>query len=160
MPFIASKFPSYASFGEASIHDVFPSKILEEALEYEATSFGHAIFINDGQGRFEHQPLPRMSQVSSVNDILIDDFTKDGIPDILLAGNLLGSEVETPVNDASFGTLLMGLGNGKFEYLPSKKTGLYISGETKHLKKITLGNAKNPYILVIRNNKKPILLSY
>lgn len=160
MPFITSKFPTYNSFGQASISDIIAPEILEVALQYEANSFGHAIFINNGQGSFEHKLLPRMAQISSVNDILVDDFTKDGILDILLAGNLLESEVETPSNDASLGVLLKGLGNGEFESMPSTKSGLYLLGETKHLKKIRVGNNKQPYVLVVRNEEIPMLLSY
>jgi len=36
--------------------------------------------------------LPNLAQVSSINQILIEDFDKDSNLDIVVAGNLYGSE--------------------------------------------------------------------
>ena len=54
-------------------------------------------------------PLPNEAQLSSINDILIDDYDQDGHADLLVAGNLYTSEIETPRNDAGMGLLLRGM---------------------------------------------------
>ena len=46
--------------------------------------------------------------------------------DLLVAGNMYGSEVETPRNDASIGLVLIGDGQGGFQALSAGQTGLKI----------------------------------
>ena len=56
--------------------------------------------------------LPFEAQASSLNSLQVIDFNKDGNLDIVAGGNLFSSEVETPRNDACFGWLFEGDGNG------------------------------------------------
>jgi hypothetical protein len=94
-----------------------------------------------------------MAQLSSINSILTDDFDKDGHPDMLLAGNLYGSEVETPRNDASYGMYLRGGQLGEFKAVSPVISGIRIEGEVKHLKQlISVNGAK--IIIVAKNNGK------
>ena len=69
------------------------------------------MYLENKGGKFKVHQLPVEAQISSVNEILVNDYDKDGYLDILLAGNLLVSEVETPRNDAGYGLFLKG--NGK-----------------------------------------------
>ena len=77
-------------------------------------------------------PLDQLAQLSSINDILNCDVDKDGLLDIIVAGNLYGSEVETPRNDAGYGMFLKGSGTGFKAWAPSQ-SGLLIDGEVKHI---------------------------
>jgi len=82
---------------------------------------------------FNTKNLPRLAQVSSINDLFVKDFDSDGHLDLLVAGNLYDSEVETPRNDASIGLLLRGDGKGDFEAVPSSESGVQIIGEVRCL---------------------------
>ena len=70
--------------------------------------------------------------------------------DVLLAGNLFVSEIETPRNDASFGLLLLGDGLNGFKPLSHKKSGFFARGDVKKLKTIKTKNQK--LVLVSKNN--------
>lgn len=141
MPFIKEKFPTYDSFGKATMAEVFGEEKLSNAINYKATNFATCYFENSN-GKFEKKALPIAAQLSSVNDILVDDYDDDGNIDIVFAGNNYASEVETPRNDAFYGLLLTGDGRGNFKPIASEKSGLLIQGDVRHLKKINLAQNK------------------
>lgn len=150
MPFIKKKFPTYEAFGKASLEDVYGKEKLNNAIKYSAQTFATTYFENLGNGTFVGLPLGNMAQITSVNDMAIEDFDNDGNLDIVLAGNLYGSEVETPRNDAGSGLFMKGDGVGGFTSIPMYKSGLYIPGETRQIKKIRIDNEKA--LLFARNN--------
>ncbi|MGW9687152.1 VCBS repeat-containing protein [Flagellimonas sp. 2504JD1-5] len=151
MPFIKEKFPSYHSFGSAKLVEVYGKEKLEQSLHLQSKTFASVYLENLGQGNFKTHPLPNEAQFSSINDIQIDDFDNDGFQDILVAGNLYQSEVETPRNDASLGLLLKGNGSSSFEPLPYSKSGVFLNADVKKMRSITLTNKKKG-VLVASNN--------
>uniref|UniRef100_UPI004056EF41 hypothetical protein n=1 Tax=Zobellia laminariae TaxID=248906 RepID=UPI004056EF41 len=74
----------------------------------------------------------------------------DGNLDILVAGNLYASEVETPRNDAGHGLFLEGNGKGKFTAIPPSDSGFFVSGDVKNMARIQLNS--QPYIIAAKNN--------
>ena len=151
MPFIKKKFKTYDEFGKASLVDVYGDENLSEAVSYEAQSFESAYFENNGQGQFKIRPLPKQAQISSINDIIIEDFDNDGNLDLILGGNLYNAEVETPRNDASYGLFMKGDGHGGFLPVPMYKSGLKISGEIRKINKVNI-NGKPEAILLFALN--------
>lgn len=149
MPFIKKKFSTYKDFSRATIDDIYGDK-LEKALHYTATNFASIYIRNDGQGNFTVSQLPVETQISSVNGFVEADLDNDGKSEIALGGNLFSSEVETPRNDASIGTILEITKQG-FESVPASKAGLYIPGDVKALQSIRLANGSLG-ILVANNN--------
>lgn len=148
MPFIKEKFKNYNDFGSANIKDIYGEK-LSEGISYKATYFASAILKNNN-GKFEFDAFENRAQLSSVNKILIDDFNKDKNKDILLLGNLFGSEVETPRNDASYGFFLKGNSNNQVEFVSNATVNLWANGDVKDAAFITVGGTKS--ILVAKNN--------
>ena len=100
--------------------------------------------------------LPTQAQMSPVYAVSINDFNEDGIPDIVLGGNLFGVKPEVGRYDASFGVLLTGNGDGSFTESPSTISGLHMDGEVRDMVTIKSGN-KNQ-LLVVRNGNS--ILSY
>ena len=94
--------------------------------------------------------LPNLAQISSINQILIDDYDKDGNLDALIAGNLYASEVETPRNDSGYGLFLKGDGKGKFDPVPVTKSGFFVPGDVKDMATIKVGSKE--YIIAVKNN--------
>src|SRR5690606_27531858 len=102
---------------------------------------------------FRSKPLPSLAQISSVNQIIVDDFNKDGNLDLILVGNLYGSEVETPRNDAGFGNLLFGDGKGDFNVIPMTQSGLCVRGEVRSANKVKINGEL--HVMFGINNGKP-----
>ncbi|MEM9824672.1 MAG: VCBS repeat-containing protein, partial [Bacteroidota bacterium] len=154
MPFIKEKFKSYDAFGRATMQEVFGQEQLASSVHFVANNFAHCYFENKGNAVFAKKTLPIETQVSSINTFLIEDFNEDGKLDILCAGNLYGSEVETPRNDASFGHLLIGDGEGDFTTLPATKSGFQTRGEVRNLLLLSKQTDRQKQVLVVKNNGK------
>ncbi len=152
LPFIKLKFPTYSAFGKATLADVYGIKNLKNALNYKANNFATCYFKNLGDGTFKIHPLGNLAQISAVNSILNEDVDGDGNRDLIIAGNLYGTEQETPRNDAGIGLFLKGDGKGSFEPFPAMKSGLFIDGDVRKMSMIHLGKNKNRGIIVAKNN--------
>jgi len=150
VPSLRDKFPTFDAFASATVYDIYGESNLKRALHYRANTFASAYAENLGNGQFQLHELPLQAQLSSVNDILIRDFTQDGHPDVLMAGNLYGSEVRTPRNDASVGLLLAGNGKGEFEPVTPLESNFYVPFDVKSM--ILLDSPDHPLILVGCNN--------
>ena len=122
---------------------------LDASLHYQVKSFA-SIYLENKDGKFIVHKLPNLAQISSINQILVDDYDKDGNLDALIAGNLFVSEVETPRNDAGYGLLLKGDGKGNFKSVPVTKSGFFVPGDVKDMATIKVGNKS--YIIAAKNN--------
>ena len=149
VPAIKKKFKDYDAFAVASLEDVYTKNDLDKSLHYQVNSFA-SIYLENRNGEFIKHKLPNLSQVSSINQFLVKDFNNDSNLDIVLAGNLYGSEVETPRNDAGVGLYLEGDGKGEFRAVSPTESGLFIPGNTKDLSMLKI-NGKN-YILAVKND--------
>ena len=149
MPGIKKKFKDYESFSQATLEDVYTEKNLENSLHYQVKSFA-SVYLENKDGKFIIRPLPNLAQLSSINQILVEDFNGDGNLDALIAGNLYASEVETPRNDASNGLLLVGDGQGSFKPLIARESGFYAPGDVKDMDKIRVLN--KDYIVIAKNS--------
>ncbi|MEN8229114.1 MAG: VCBS repeat-containing protein [Bacteroidota bacterium] len=152
LPFIKQKFPTYNSFAASSLTDVYGIENLETSLNYKATNFASSYVENLGNGKYQLKPLVNQAQISSVNSIIPIDMDLDGNLDLILGGNLFGSEAETPRNDASIGLYLKGDGKGGFNPLPAVESGLYMDGDVKNISPIILGNKRSTGLISARNN--------
>jgi enediyne biosynthesis protein E4 len=148
MPVIGKKFPTYRSFAQSDLPAIL-GKEMENALHYKAHMFSSVILIND-RGTFKTLELPVQAQLSTVNGIIVQDFDRDGIKDILLAGNKFDVEVETTPADASPGLFLRGLGDLKFQALKPYESGFFVPYNVKDIRLLHI--AGGDAILVGVNN--------
>lgn len=149
IPAIKRKFKDYESFSEATLVDVYTEKSLEKSLHYQVKSFA-SIYLENKDGKLISHKLPVEAQFSSINQILVDDYNKDGNLDIIIAGNLYASEVETPRNDGSYGLYLKGNGDGTFKSIPPAESGFYTPGDIKDMSTINVKD--ETYIISAKNN--------
>jgi len=156
MPFITSQCKTYQDFAEASIEDIYGKDKIEDALHFEATTFESYILLSDSNASYIPTPLNIEAQFSPINRFIIKDFDNDGNKDIILAGNMYHTEVETPRYDAGPGLYLQGLGNGYFNSFPVYKSGIYLPYDVKDLDFITLNGKEG--VLVSNNNREPQLI--
>ncbi|WP_303317857.1 VCBS repeat-containing protein [Flavivirga abyssicola] len=154
IPSLSKKFNKYDVFAEADVTEVYGKEQLEKAeIHYKAKTFASSYIENLGHGNFKLIKLPNEAQFSSVNKIITDDIDNDGFKDIVIAGNLYTSEIETPRNDSSIGNYLKGDGNGNFLSVPSAECGLSIRGDVKDLISININGHK--HIIAAKNNDYP-----
>ncbi|WP_299557259.1 VCBS repeat-containing protein [Seonamhaeicola sp.] len=149
VPDLKSKVKSYDLFASLEIQEVYGQQ-LEEALYYKAETFATSYMENLGNGRFNITNLPVEAQVSNVNDMLVDDFNKDGNPDILMVGNLFVSEIETTRNDGGIGAILLGDGKNNFEAIHNSKSGFFANNDARKVK--FLGTQNHKLVLVANND--------
>lgn len=162
IPSIKERFPSYDMFARASFEEVYGEGSSEGAKHFVASTFATTYFENTENGFIPHI-LNNMAQMSSTNVILIEDYNNDGKIDLLLAGNLYSSEVETPRNDASYGLVLTGDGKGNFKPITVEESGLFVRGEIREAAFLTLANGKKALLFarnsdmvrIVAINKKP-----
>ena len=147
MPFVSEKFKTYDEFGTATITDVLDGLISDKTVLQEVHTFSNSVFVNNS-GSLEQVVLPNEAQIAPVYGIAIDDFDKDGVVDIFLAGNMYNREVETTRSDAGKGCLLT-YQDGKFVTSRSLKTGV---SADKDVRDVAIVKDKNRSMLVIANN--------
>ncbi|MBN2173158.1 MAG: VCBS repeat-containing protein, partial [Bacteroidales bacterium] len=142
IPSVLKKFPTNNLFAKATLKDIFGEENLQDALFYAATDFATCYIENTGDFTFKVHPLVNRAQLSSVNTIQIDDFNSDTFLDVLIAGNMYGSEIRTPRNDAGYGLLLTGDGKGNFIPVEMNESGVCVPGDVKGSKRIKLSGGK------------------
>jgi len=153
-PGLEKRFPTFKSFAEATISEVYGPEALKKSLHLKVKTFASSYFVNAGDGQFIVKPLPNDAQLSAINDMIINDFDHDGHLDILAAGNLIDIESVTPRNDAGAGIFLKGDGKGSFISIPPVATGFFVPGNVKSLALIETNgqNQSRTMAIAIGNN--------
>lgn len=157
IPDLGKEFKSFEEFALADIEDVYGEK-LDEAEKYEVVEFGSLILFKNGDGSYTPKLLPNLAQKSPVNDMVVMDFDGNDLPDLLVAGNLYQSEIETGRADSGTGVILINQGDRNFKALSVNESGLYLPEDVKSLEKISINN--QPYILVGNNKGRCQLVKF
>lgn len=147
IPSLKQEIQKYDIFASLEIGEVYGNQNLENSLHYKANIFASSYIENLGHGHFKITQLPRLAQLSNLNDFIVSDFNKDGNLDVLAIGNLFVSEIETPRNDAGTGILLLGDGSGNFSPLRTNESGFCARGDAKKM------------IIIQHNGRKRILIA-
>jgi hypothetical protein len=150
MPFINQNFTNYESFANSDLITILGAEKLAQAVQYEAQTFQSCILKNNN-GKFSLVNLPRVAQIAPIKDILVKDINKDGHEDLILVGNLYGTEVETIRYDSGTGYVMLSDRQGNFNPIPNTESGFFSSGDTRNMSVIRLAN-KEQYLLVSNNN--------
>ena len=123
-------------------------------MHYKIDEFRSCIVINQGDGTFDMRSLPMTAQVSPIKDILIVDFNHDGIKDVIIAGNMYGTEVETIRYDESRNYVLSGDKAREFQFI--NDVSYFNTNEAKAIKKIVINNQVH-FIILNKNSGLKIL---
>jgi hypothetical protein len=148
-PSLGKRFPTYASYAQASISQLVTGKVLSER---QLTSTASAIFLNQGNGKFIRKELPAEAQWFPVFAINISDVNSDGKADILLAGNLHSVSPQFYSNNDGYGLMLTGHGDGTFEVQRPSNPGFMIKGEARDIQLITNARKEQFYLVAINND--------
>ena len=148
MPFISEKIPTFEEFANASIQDIYGEEIID-SYERKVTSFESILLINNGENKFTLKKLPPLAQSIPIITSDVIDINDDGYEDVIIAGNIYNTEVETPRLDNQFALILLSNKINNYTTLGPKETGLYTNGNIKSIKVI---NNEKPQLLIGNNN--------
>ena len=148
MPFISEKIPTFEEFANASIQDIYGEEIID-SYERKVTSFESILLINNGGNKFTLKKLPPLAQSIPIITSDVIDINDDGYEDVIIAGNIYNTEVETPRLDNQFALILLSNKINNYTTLGPKETGLYTNGNIKSIKVI---NNEKPQLLIGNNN--------
>ena len=152
--YLKREFFYYKDFAGLEINEIFSEKILSESDILFVNDFNSKVLINRGS-EFEQINLPLISQIAPVRDIQVLDFNNDNTEDILLVGN--NSNVSTYFGsfESSYGILLKGNGDGTFNYINQKKSGLKLRGDITKI--LPLDKNKSKFVIGKNNDKISII---
>ena len=154
IPFLNKKYLSYKDFANASFTDLLPKEKIYEAYKKQIFELGSCYFENLGNTTFKKHQLPFMAQISSVNDIALDDYNNDGFMDVFLVGNNYNINTQLGKLDASHGIILLNNKIGFFD--ESLDQDFNISGEARNIQKLLINNEM--FYVISINNDVPIFI--
>ncbi len=155
IPSIRKKYMRYSAYNNQVLTDIFPKEILDKSIISEVNNLQSGVLMNEGNGKFTWKPFPRMVQRSYVFAIHSEDLNGDGITDLILGGNLFHAKPEVGKYDASYGDVLLGKGDGTFDYWPNAKHGLQLNGDIRSF--APLGEGR---LLVVKNSAAAEIWNY
>jgi hypothetical protein len=132
IPDLKQSFPTYDGFAGATLSEVFDPLALDGSLQLSASTFSSMVGINQN-GNILISKLPVEAQFSPVRTSVVKDVNGDGFMDIVLAGNLYQSEVETPRADGGLGLVLLGGEDGGFGPQSSAVSGFCFRGDVRQV---------------------------
>jgi hypothetical protein len=152
IPLLRERFPTFHSYASATLPEIYTEEVLERCHIVEANILETGILLNDGRGRFEFRPLPRLAQVATAFGVAVEDVDADGHPDIYLVQNFYSPAPETGRMDGGLSLLLRGDGNGTFVPVWPDESGLVVPGDAKSLTVTDLNGDQRPDFVVGVNN--------
>jgi len=152
MPFIAKKFDTFHDFGLATLSDIYGEESLDSAKKFEANTFEHGVFLNDGKGSFQFQPLPRIAQISPSKAMAVADLDGDGDQDIVMGQNFFGAQSETGRYDGGLGQILLNKGDGNFLPVSPAESGFLVRPTATAVFVGDLGGDRSADIAVATND--------
>ncbi len=152
MPFISDKFPKYSDFATSSLIDIYGDENINAAYDKSVNVFRSCFLKQTTRGRYEWLELPAEANHAPILDALSMDLNGDKIDDIILAGSIYNTEVETPRLDGGTGSVLISSGSHDYSYGPCPDYCFYSSGNNKKLEHIRIGEKQ--FLLVLKNNEE------
>jgi len=136
MPSLRKRFPEYETFANSTFNQIFPKAMQQGALVKKAQQLRSVVLWNKPNREWEINTLPDAVQFSSAEAFYVADFNGDKIPDVLVGGNFYEMIPSIGRCDASYGTVLLGNGNGGFTVSENRFNKLFLNGAVRDLKKI------------------------
>jgi hypothetical protein len=155
LPSLKKENLRHHEYAKKTIETLFKPEMIKSATVKIFNYSSSVIAWNEGNGKFTIQELPYYAQVSSVIAILCKDVNKDGKTDLVLGGNITECLPQFGRLDANYGIVLESKSRGQFAEIPSRETGISVTGMVRDIKWIN-GNKEN-YILFLRNNDYPVM---
>ncbi len=154
MPTLGDKFPTYRAFAASVLPEIYTPQRLADADQFKATAFESGALINDGNGHFTFQPLPRFAQAAPGYGVVAADIDGDGWVEVVAVQNLYTREPETGLWRGGIGVILEYGADGAFRVEPATETGFVVDGDAKGLTLCDLDGDNRPDLVVCQNDGK------
>lgn len=151
MPAMRKKFIRYRDYSGKTLDDIFTEQEKRGMDIYKTNFFESGILVNEGNNRFRFIAFPEKAQLSTINDLVIDDLNSDGVKDILVCGNSTDAAVMVGNIDAAGALLLKGTGNGNFEAVSANESRLTVRGEVRKI--VYLKDKKGTAVIFLKNGE-------
>jgi len=146
VPYVLDKFPTYESFANAKLTEIYPEEALESSVHKKLSTMSSVYLQNNGDGTFVSTDLPLLCQAGPVKAFYVDDINGDKIPDFIYAGNHLPTEVETARYDGMYPGVCIGDGKGNFTCTISFIDGKLLVEDARDVQKIKLADGRQVYL--------------
>ncbi|HLP72402.1 MAG TPA: VCBS repeat-containing protein [Bacteroidales bacterium] len=156
IPVIGLRYKSYEEFAKATLQDIYGDGMLKASLHYKINTFANSWIENKGKEGFAMHNLPDRAQFSSINDFAEVKYKNNSIS-FIAAGNLYGSEIETPRNDGSIGLVLQPGPREEIIAVPPDESTFIIRGEVKAIRKIKLATGKDAFLFALNNDSLKLI---
>lgn len=157
IPAVKKRFETFTQYATRPFSKVFTQEELEGAYIGSAKKLESVILINEGGKQFRSIDLPDIAQLSTINDVIVDDVNGDLIPDIIAVGNMYGQETLFGRYNASLGTILLGDGKFGFSELSATQSGFVADGDARLIRTLNTNRGK---VYAISNYNDSIQLFY
>ena len=152
VPSMRKKFVRYKDYSGKTLDDIFTAAEKKDMDIYKTNFFASGVLMNEGNNTFRFIPFGEKAQLSTINDMVIDDIDNDGVKDILVCGNSNDPAVMVGVYDATSALFLKGTGKGNYDAVSSADNDLKVRGESR---KMVYLKDKNSTTLILLKNDAP-----
>jgi hypothetical protein len=155
-----SRFPTFESYADATIRDVFTQQELKDAGHLQANHAATTYFESNMNGKFIEKELPLEVQYAPVYTITSLDYNYDGNTDLLLCGNINHARIRFGKYDANYGLLLEGDGSGGFKTISQYRSGFSLRGDVRSvlmMEKILLFGINQKDVVAYRLRDREII---
>ncbi len=142
----------FKDYAKKDVYELFGKKNIDRSSILKVNNLASVVISGNGDGTFDVSPLPEALQFSSVQTFgLLNDTQKTSI---IAAGNFSATKPELGNYDACYGRFMEVNEKGHLENIPSKITGLKITGDVRNC--AFLRSTNNSKLLIFaKNNDKP-----
>lgn len=154
IPSLRKQLPTYASYQNRSLEELFPPSILSNSLSLEIETLASTLWINTGSGSFSKAEIPKEIQSSPIFAITTLEGANSNFPKIILGGNQSKVKPELGSQMGSFGWVMETKDGKSWAYPLPEESGFFVKGEIRDLIKMTI--AGETKLIVLRNNENAI----
>ena len=154
-PHLGQKYKKFVEFAKATLPQIYTRQCLDDAHKFEAAGLESGILLNNGKAQFTFRPLPRIAQIAPAFGISLADTDGDGRSDLYLVQNFFGNQHETGRMDGGLSLLLRGRGDGTFQPVWPKQSGLLLPGDSKALATTDLNHDGKTDFIATANASNP-----
>lgn len=161
MPVIRERFSTYDAFASAPLEAILGLENLESTFMLKATTFSSGTVLVRREGIGPFRPLPKEAQIAPIAGAVVMAPSADGRRDVIIAGNMFTTEVETTPYDAGKG-LLMRYGTAgndvQFDVVLPSESGVFIPGDVRKVAAIRVSSDQIPGIIAASNGRRVRIL--